>query len=550
MNFLSIFYGGEEEEEEEMVITEEDQATCITCITHPETMVLECNDHGNNTVHETMDTYAPTPTQTITHDPENHDPKNEIMEEDPNPKLQEEGPVLPETKGRRKQTNKKRKKPRNIVHEDDIDELLKLKAPKIEEIRESGNGDTEHGYGTIDNGRNINNNNNTNNNNWNPNLNHRPNPTSTSNPNSKKIPSYQTETYPIPLPMTQRHTPTSSETSPQKQIETFNNLFSIDRKELSGEYFFRGPASAYVCQEDSKKDDQIKKDFFHKIQKRTKINEQYGKYIEEKRALKNTDINDFSNIHYNNEENIWDLSPEVSGSTDLLDKERLIMDALLEGEGHVFKYLKSSRKTLRNKYDIPILPPSYFSDFMRPARGIPFSERPCSRDERCIAYLKQLRITNTNVKDKSWIAREFLLPSDLERIEEDHNFLKTSPRKLCIYCNRNKTEEIYLRMKTKPRSLNMKDMEGKIYYEVDKEDVDEGILVIQDHIVKVSQENITGIDAYPNDSNILQCDPVNGLIGPFKPLIWSEYQTVTVDMVIDTQGTMGKVPALKESQFF
>jgi hypothetical protein len=342
----------------------------------------------------------------------------------------------------------------------------------------------------------------------------------------------------------------STLTKAERQIEQFNNLFSTNTKDLTGEYFYRGPATVYVSQEDSKKDQQIRDDFVEKMQRRNKNNTDYGKQIEDKRALKNTSMKEFSNIKYKNDENIWELSSLVSGDTNLLDKERIIIDALIEGQSQVLKRLKNGKKSLRNKFDIPTLPPSYFCDFMRPARGLPFSERPCSRDQRCIVYLRQLKIINSSSKDRAWIAREFLLPSDLEEIESDANYLKTKPRKLCIYCNRSKTEEIYLRMKTKPRSMDLGEMEESVYYKIDKDDIDEGILVIQDHIVKVAQENKVGIDAYPTDCNLLQSDPVNGLIGPFKPLDWSEYQFVMVEMAIDNQGTLGKVPFLRESYFF
>jgi len=365
-------------------------------------------------------------------------------------------------------------------------------------------------------------------------------------------------------PINTPDTPQQIMTKNEREMLNFSQLFGTEGTDLTGNFFFRGTPTNYMNESDNKKVEEIANDFTQKIQLKTKRGNEVLNDVQNsentKKILKNTTLERFKNIKFKDSEDNWTISSEVL-ENNLDERERLLSEALIRGETWIQKKLKKDPKNLRTPPEVPILPPSYFVDFQRPARGVPlFNERPCVKGEKCYAFLRTIKATDINpLKTKNaWIAREFLLPHEVEAIRKDPSFLKTLPNKRCIFCNRLRTEAQYLEYKNSPRSMsfNVDKLEPIFYYK--EKDPEEGVFIIQDHIVKIqdltSNNNNSVIwkeeDVYPRDNNIIMPDPVNGIIGPFKRLTNEELQLVHVPLQIDSNGTIGDVPSLRECNFF
>lgn len=367
----------------------------------------------------------------------------------------------------------------------------------------------------------------------------------------------------LPFPMTLIENPTSKT---ERELRQFIQLFASEESDLTEEFFFRGTATAYANQSDSKKAQDIANDFVQKIQSKTKKGTDVQNDLQSKetvkKILKHTSLDKFSGCAYKDDEESWELSEEIL-ENGLLERENILFTALMKGEAYLDKKLKRDPKNLRTPPDIPILPPSYFIDFQRPARGLPFGERQCVKKEKCYAFLRSTKPNEANVlRSKSaWIAREFLLPAELDMLKKDSSFISKIPNKRCIYCNRKWTEKRYNRYKNAPRSiaLDVSNTEPCYYYKTKEDAPEEGIFILQDHIVKIQDTSVNNNnailweeeDAYPLNSGIIMPDPTNGIIGPFKKLAIEDLQAGYIEMILDMNGsTKGEVPTLRECNFF
>ena len=352
----------------------------------------------------------------------------------------------------------------------------------------------------------------------------------------------------------------------EKENEFFRRLFGADPSEFNGNFLFRGKPTSYITQTESKKKKDLEESLTRRMEERTKkgsdFQTEFSSNENIKRIMKNTDLNKFQNMTYENDEDSWNLSQNVLVNG-LDTKEEMVVDTFLRGEAQLRKKLSRDPKNLRVYPDIPILGHSYFEDFMRPARGLPFGERQCANKEKCFAYLKTLKLNNNtrgpneaSSRTNAWIAREFLLPKQVKYFKDNPKELANSEPRDCIFCNRIRTEKRYQLFKESPRDISDVSKYHPCAY-IKSEDPDEGIFIIQDHIVKIRDYNNNSnndpenlADSYAKDEKIILPDPSNGIIGPFRRLVIEELHPGIIKLPTDKNGSISDIPIFKESNFF
>ena len=196
---------------------------------------------------------------------------------------------------------------------------------------------------------------------------------------------------------------------------------------------------------------------------------------------------------------------------------------------------------------LPVLDPEYISKYMRQSRGAKYKERECGRGEKCVSFVISSRYSDTEgKKSNAFPLREFLLPD-----EETNLLIKgiwPETVKSCILCNRFKTCIIWRILSNRDRNLDLIEMlPHDHFFTFELNDNSHPYFCIQDHGVSIRETPFGDSKRSYYTEDILQIDPKNGVILPFKKFEPKKLHLSVTRLEIDTNGTLGYVKCYLES---
>jgi len=209
---------------------------------------------------------------------------------------------------------------------------------------------------------------------------------------------------------------------------------------------------------------------------------------------------------------------------------------------------ETPKKLRTNPPKLPILDPEYIKKYLRQSRGIEFKERECGRGEKCVSIVISSRFSDIEgKKNNAFPLREFLLP------DEETNLLINGiwPEniKSCILCNRFKTCIILRILSNRDRNLNLIEMLPHDHFFTFESNGDSShpYFCIQDHAVSIRETPFGDSKRSYYTEDILQIDPKNGILLPFKKFEPKRLHLSVTRLEINRDGSLGDVKCYLES---